>query len=281
MIGKRRRGDRRGQTLHKEALLWRAKEGLRIAPDEPLPLILLREPSVTRTLTLDALARAGRSWQIVCTSTSYAGCQAAARADRQRAGIDGGATGEGVGAGQGLGAAAFLDQAACAADRTAERAVAGITDRQRIGAQVHRAVADQGAELLRAVARREVQRGAGGEVDRAGCRQAGIGTQRQRTGVDVGATGVGVGAVQGQRRAALLGQAARTGQNAIEGQCVGTEHGQPGIERDVVGQRGQPGGVQRRRTADSERTGTQRGVVAQHQAAGIECHATTEGRRCH
>ncbi|MGE8565283.1 MAG: LysR substrate-binding domain-containing protein [Achromobacter sp.] len=80
MIGKRRRGDRRGQTLHKEALLWRAKEGLRFAPDEPLPLILLREPSVTRTLTLDALARVGRSWQIVCTSTSYAGCQAAARA---------------------------------------------------------------------------------------------------------------------------------------------------------------------------------------------------------
>ncbi|WP_313065560.1 LysR family transcriptional regulator [Achromobacter animicus] len=80
MIGKRRRGDRRGQTLHKEALLWRAKEGLRVVPDEPLPLILLREPSVTRTLALDALARAGRSWQIVCTSTNYAGCQAAARA---------------------------------------------------------------------------------------------------------------------------------------------------------------------------------------------------------
>ncbi|MFY2852397.1 LysR family transcriptional regulator [Achromobacter xylosoxidans] len=80
MIGKRRRGDRRGQTLHKEALLWRVREGLRLAPDAPLPLILLREPSVTRTLALDALARAGRSWQIVCTSTSYAGCQAAARA---------------------------------------------------------------------------------------------------------------------------------------------------------------------------------------------------------
>ncbi|WP_241120924.1 LysR substrate-binding domain-containing protein, partial [Achromobacter xylosoxidans] len=76
----RRRGDRRGQTLHKEALLWRVREGLRLAPDAPLPLILLREPSVTRTLALDALARAGRSWQIVCTSTSYAGCQAAARA---------------------------------------------------------------------------------------------------------------------------------------------------------------------------------------------------------
>ena len=80
MIGKRRRGDRRGQTLHKEALLWQAKEGLPLDPDAPLPLILLREPSVTRGLALDALARAGRSWQIVCTSTSYAGCQAAARA---------------------------------------------------------------------------------------------------------------------------------------------------------------------------------------------------------
>jgi len=80
MIGKRRQGDRRGQTLHKEALLWQAREGLRLAPEAPLPLILLREPSVTRTLALEALARAGRGWQIVCTSTSYAGCQAAARA---------------------------------------------------------------------------------------------------------------------------------------------------------------------------------------------------------
>ncbi|WP_049058381.1 LysR family transcriptional regulator, partial [Achromobacter xylosoxidans] len=35
MIGKRRRGDRRGQTLHKEALLWRVREGLRLAPDAP------------------------------------------------------------------------------------------------------------------------------------------------------------------------------------------------------------------------------------------------------
>ena len=49
MIGKRRRGDRRGQT-HKEALLWQAKEGLPLDPDAPLPLILLREPSVTRGL---------------------------------------------------------------------------------------------------------------------------------------------------------------------------------------------------------------------------------------
>ncbi len=80
MIGKRRKGDRRGQTLHKEPLLWQAKVGARIEPDAPLPLILLREPSVTRMLALDALARVGRSWQIVCTSTSYAGCSAAARA---------------------------------------------------------------------------------------------------------------------------------------------------------------------------------------------------------
>ncbi|KAG1402105.1 hypothetical protein G6F59_012944 [Rhizopus arrhizus] len=206
------------------------------------------------------------------------GTRCSAVTQLQRAtGIDGGAAGVGVGSGQGFSAGTDLGQATGTGDRTAEGAIGRPTHLDRIGAEVDRAVADQGAELLRAVARREVQRGAGGEVDRAGCRQAGIGTQRQRTGVDVGATGVGVGAVQGQRRAALLGQAARTGQNAIEGQCVGTEHGQPGIERDVVGQRGQPGGVQRRRTADSERTGTQRGVVAQHQAAGIECHATTEG----
>ncbi|VFR40910.1 Transcriptional regulator, LysR family [plant metagenome] len=80
MIGKRRRGDRRGQRLYREPLVWCAREGMTVPADAPLPLILLRAPSVTRDMVLATLARAGRSWQIVCTSSSYAGCYAAARA---------------------------------------------------------------------------------------------------------------------------------------------------------------------------------------------------------
>ena len=80
MIGKRRRGRPARQTLPRKRCCGRPRKACRWIPTRALPLILLREPSVTRGLALDALARAGRSWQIVCTSTSYAGCQAAARA---------------------------------------------------------------------------------------------------------------------------------------------------------------------------------------------------------
>jgi len=44
-----------------------------------VPLILVAEPSVTRAVVLDSLAAAGARWQVVCTSSSYAGCIAAAR----------------------------------------------------------------------------------------------------------------------------------------------------------------------------------------------------------
>ncbi|KAG1461660.1 hypothetical protein G6F57_014095 [Rhizopus arrhizus] len=205
--------------------------------------------------------------------------QASARADRQRAGIDGGATGEGVGAGQGLGAAAFLDQAACAADRTAERAVAGITDRQRIGAQVHRAVADQGAEGLRAVSGRQIEGRARGQVHDATGMQARACAQRQRTGIDEGASGVAVGAVQGQRRGALLGQRAGATQVAVEGEVVAAQYGQPAVENEVVGQRHCGVRIERGIATHRYRAGAQRSVVAEHQTAGIESYATIEGAR--
>ncbi|KAG1253628.1 hypothetical protein G6F68_011244 [Rhizopus microsporus] len=208
------------------------------------------------------------------------GCrQAATRADRQRTGIDQRAAGVGVGSGQGFSAGTDLGQATGTGDRTAEGAIGRPTHLDRIGAEVDRAVADQGAELLRAVARREVQRGAGGEVDRAGCRQAGIGTQRQRTGVDVGATGVGVGAVQGQRRGALLGQRAGATQVAVEGEVVAAQYGQPAVENEVVGQRHCGVRIERGIATHRYRAGAQRSVVAEHQTAGIESYATIEGAR--
>ncbi len=93
----------------------------------------------------------------------------------------------------------------------------------------------------------------------------------------VGTAGIGVGAVQGQRRAAILGQAAGPGKDAVECECLGPEHGQPGIERNVVGQRCQAGGIQRGSTTDGQCARAQRCVIAEHQSACIERHATTEG----
>ncbi|PTB20631.1 LysR family transcriptional regulator [Trinickia symbiotica] len=80
LIGKRRLGDRRGVPLFTGRLEWLARTGTVVDPGEPLPLILVAEPSVTRAVVLDALAQAGVPWQIVCTSSSHAGCVAAARA---------------------------------------------------------------------------------------------------------------------------------------------------------------------------------------------------------
>jgi DNA-binding transcriptional LysR family regulator len=79
ITGKRRPGETRGQSLYHTPLVWLAQTGLRFDPDRPVPLILLSEPSVSRTLALTALADAGRRWQVVCSSGSYAACVAAAR----------------------------------------------------------------------------------------------------------------------------------------------------------------------------------------------------------
>jgi DNA-binding transcriptional LysR family regulator len=80
ITGKRRPGESRGHPLHRESLIWLAQAGLKFESGRPLPLILLSEPSVTRTEALNALAEAGRTWQVVCSSGSYAACAAAARA---------------------------------------------------------------------------------------------------------------------------------------------------------------------------------------------------------
>jgi DNA-binding transcriptional LysR family regulator len=79
LVGKRRLGDRRGVPLFTGRLEWLARTGTLVDLGQPLPLILVAEPSVTRAVVLDALAEAGFSWQVVCTSSSHAGCIAAAR----------------------------------------------------------------------------------------------------------------------------------------------------------------------------------------------------------
>ncbi|AOZ02960.1 LysR family transcriptional regulator [Cupriavidus sp. USMAHM13] len=79
MIGKRRDGERRGVPLFHGALEWLAVPGTVADLSRPLPLILVNEPSVTRAVVLDTLAKAGVQWRIVCCSSSHSGCVAAAR----------------------------------------------------------------------------------------------------------------------------------------------------------------------------------------------------------
>ncbi len=103
--------------------------------------------------------------------------------------------------------------------------------------------------------------------------------QRQRTGIDEGASGVAVGAVQGQRRGALLGQRAGATQVAVEGEVVAAQYGQPAVEDEVVGQRHCGVRIERGTATHRYRAGAQRSVVAEHQATGIERYATIEGAR--
>ena len=107
--------------------------------------------------------------------------------------------------------------------------------------------------------------------------QARAGTQCQRTGIDEGATGIGIGTVQGQRCRALLGQRAGATQAAVEGEVVAAEYGQPGVEDEVVGQRHRSVRIERTVATHRYRPGAQSGIVADHQAACIERYTATEG----
>ena len=70
----------RGRLVWRDRLAWIGAQATRIDPAQPLPLILYTPPSITRTVALEALERAGRPWRIVCTSGSLSGLRAAALA---------------------------------------------------------------------------------------------------------------------------------------------------------------------------------------------------------
>ena len=77
---KRRAGDPRGLLAWREQLAWVGRPGYMPDPAMPLPLVLYPLPSITRTLAVEALEGAGRSWRVACTSGSVTGLRAAAEA---------------------------------------------------------------------------------------------------------------------------------------------------------------------------------------------------------
>jgi DNA-binding transcriptional LysR family regulator len=80
VLAKRRTGEARGKLVWRDRLAWIGGPGLEIDPQVPLPLILFAPPSLTRSVALEALERAGRPWRVVCTSGSLSGLRAAALA---------------------------------------------------------------------------------------------------------------------------------------------------------------------------------------------------------
>jgi DNA-binding transcriptional LysR family regulator len=75
VLAKRRPGDDRGQLVWRDRLVWVGAPGMQI--QAPVPLILFNAPSLTRTVALEAMERAGLTWRIACTSGSLSGLRAA------------------------------------------------------------------------------------------------------------------------------------------------------------------------------------------------------------
>jgi DNA-binding transcriptional LysR family regulator len=80
VLAKRRPGEDRGRLVRREKLVWVGSNPGLAAPERPLPLILYPPPSISRAVALEVLERTGRSWRIVCTSSSLSGLNAAALA---------------------------------------------------------------------------------------------------------------------------------------------------------------------------------------------------------
>lgn len=74
---KRKAGEQKGELVWREPLIWIAAPGFDWDPAQPVPLILLVPPAITRTAALTALESVGSSWQIVCTSEAQSGVHAA------------------------------------------------------------------------------------------------------------------------------------------------------------------------------------------------------------
>jgi DNA-binding transcriptional LysR family regulator len=79
IFGKCDPGSRPGRVIVEEPLLW-VGPAEDMAPCEPVPLLTLPPPCSYRAAAVDALDRIGRGWEIVFTSPSIMGVQAAVTA---------------------------------------------------------------------------------------------------------------------------------------------------------------------------------------------------------
>ncbi|NYG99513.1 LysR family transcriptional regulator [Schumannella luteola] len=77
---KQESGAAEGRLVRRERLVWVAHRDLEIDPTAPLPLVAYQAPSLSRSVALQALEDAGRSWRITCTVREINGVHAALRA---------------------------------------------------------------------------------------------------------------------------------------------------------------------------------------------------------
>lgn len=73
-------GETRGQLVRRDRLSWAAAPGTRVDTDRPVPLVVYQAPSISRSLGVQALERAGLAYRVTCTVRSVLGLVAATRA---------------------------------------------------------------------------------------------------------------------------------------------------------------------------------------------------------
>jgi DNA-binding transcriptional LysR family regulator len=79
VFGKRLPGERHGELIWRDRLVWAGPPGI-AALEDPVPLVTYPHPSLTRRIALQALERDGRVWRTTCVSDSQLGLRAAALA---------------------------------------------------------------------------------------------------------------------------------------------------------------------------------------------------------
>jgi DNA-binding transcriptional LysR family regulator len=79
MVAKRLPGEKHGELLWRDRLVWAGRPGLTHIAD-PIPIVTYPPPSLTRHVALRELERERRTWRIACVSDSLLGLQAAALA---------------------------------------------------------------------------------------------------------------------------------------------------------------------------------------------------------
>lgn len=74
---KRRAGEQQGELVWREPMVWVSATDFILDPAQPISLILLAPPAITRTAALAALESIGSNWNVVCTSGTQSGIHAA------------------------------------------------------------------------------------------------------------------------------------------------------------------------------------------------------------
>jgi len=73
-------GDARASVVRRDRLIWAAAEGTVVEPGRPVPLVVYQAPSLSRSMSVQALDAAEMPYRITCTVRGVNGVLAAVRA---------------------------------------------------------------------------------------------------------------------------------------------------------------------------------------------------------